>query len=386
MGRRKKNKGKGSKKQRAAEAAAKEAEANKLEEEAAKATATNTNNGFQGDPEDDPLGYFNIQIGPPGYIAAPPTTPKHVLVEGFKMMNPGGGEVLIDGCDLKLTHGSKYGLAGKNGSGKTTLLRNMKDYAIEDFPKHIRMLHVAQEQPRDESKVLDAVLNADEMRVQLEKEYERMEIYMEDCPDEEVQLCQLAIERLDELQGEINFDQGEKMAVKILTGLGFTPEMMQQTVCSLSGGWRMRVALAKALFVEPDYLLLDEPTNHLDFPTVLWLQQYLNRYEKTVIIVSHDRAFLNGVTTHIIHLHDQTLTYYKGNYDTFEVVREQELSRQQGEYDKCQLKIRTLEEFIKKYRDVANKKIKATSTEKGMEQRDSGQARARQVVQKKKRI
>jgi len=311
--------------------------------------------------ENDPkqlLKKYDIQIGPDGYVAAPPTTPKNIDIDNFKMMDPGGGRILLHPTDLKIVEGMKYGLIGKNGYGKTTLLRLMSGYQIEGFPAHIRMLLVKQEQERDDRSVIDAVLNADEFRVRLERETERMENYQAECPDEEADIVNKVMDVLYNMAEDVNYDQGEKEAHRILDGLGFTAAQKAVPVSSLSGGWRMRVALAKALFVKPDLLLLDEPTNHLDFPTVLWLQQYLKNYEKTVVVVSHDRTFLNQCITHVIHLHDQQLTYYKGTYNQFVKERERKIAERNSQHEKLMVQIRHLREFIEKYKDCGPKQEK----------------------------
>jgi len=148
----------------------------------------------------------------------------------------------------------------------------------------------------------------------------------------------------------------EAQAATILSGLQFTPEMQRQSTKSLSGGWRMRVALARALFVEPDVLLLDEPTNHLDLHAVLWLESFLkNKWAKTVVIVSHARSFLNEVCTDIIHLNGRKLTCYRGNYETFVKTAEDRMKSKRMEIEARQRKVDHMQQFVDKWRYNANR-------------------------------
>nr|KYP63230.1 ABC transporter F family member 4 [Cajanus cajan] len=214
---------------------------------------------------------------------------KDITIENFSVS--ARGKELMKNASVRISHGKRYGLVGPNGMGKSTLLKLLAWRKIP-VPKNIDVLLVEQEVVGDDKTALEAVVSANVELVKIRQE----------------------------LMGS---DAAEAQASKILAGLGFTKDMQGRPTKSFSGGWRMRISLARALFVQPTLLLLDEPTNHLDLRAVLWLEEYLCRWKKTLVVVSHDRDFLNTVCSEIIHLHDLKLHFYRGNFDDFESGYEQ---------------------------------------------------------------
>lgn len=166
---------------------------------------------------------------------------------------------------------------------------------------------------------------------------------------------------------EIDADEAESKACTILSGLSFTDEMMKTPTKAFSGGWRMRVSLARALFCNPDLLLLDEPTNHLDFHAVIWLEHFLANWKNTLVIVSHQRDFLNTVATDIIHLYNKKLNYYKGNYDAFEQIANNRIRQQKSEYEAQMAQRKHIQRFIDRFRFNAKRASLVQSRIKMME-------------------
>lgn len=245
---------------------------------------------------------------------------KDIKVDSFSVS--ARGKELLKNASVKISHGKRYGLVGPNGKGKSTLLKLLAWRKIP-VPKNIDVLLVEQEVVGDDRTALAAVVSANEELVKLRQEAQRLQdLCLEDGVDDEMESGEKLAEVYEKLQ-EIGSDAAEAQASKILAGLGFTKSMQGRPTKSFSGGWRMRISLARALFVQPTLLLLDEPTNHLDLRAVLWLEEYLGRWKKTLVVVSHDRDFLNSVCTDIIHLHDEKLHFYRGNFDAFESGYEQ---------------------------------------------------------------
>ncbi|XP_022786413.1 ATP-binding cassette sub-family F member 1-like [Stylophora pistillata] len=247
------------------------------------------------------------------------------------------GKDLFVNANLNITAGRRYGLVGPNGMGKTTLLTHIAARKLA-IPSNIDVLLCEQDVEASESPAFEVVLKADKKRLQLLEEEARL-VALSENGDE------AATEKLKEVYVEleaIGAASAESRVRRILAGLGFTTEMQQRPVNHFSGGWRMRVSLARALFMEPTLLMLDEPTNHLDLNAVIWLDNYLQNWKKTLLVVSHDQYFLDSVCTDIIHLDQQKLYYYRGNYDQFKKMYVQKVKEQEKAYNKQQKQIKDL--------------------------------------------
>ncbi|XP_048948460.1 ATP-binding cassette sub-family F member 1 isoform X6 [Canis lupus dingo] len=247
------------------------------------------------------------------------------------------GKELFVNADLYIVAGRRYGLVGPNGKGKTTLLKHISNRALS-IPPNIDVLLCEQEVVADETPAVQAVLRADTKRLKLLEEERRLQRQLEQGDD-------TAAERLEKVYEELRATgaaAAEAKARRILAGLGFDPEMQNRPTQKFSGGWRMRVSLARALFMEPTLLMLDEPTNHLDLNAVIWLNNYLQGWRKTLLIVSHDQGFLDDVCTDIIHLDAQRLHYYRGNYMTFKKMYQQKQKELLKQYEKQEKKLKEL--------------------------------------------
>jgi ATP-binding cassette subfamily F protein 3 len=268
------------------------------------------------------------------------------------------GRALLDGASAQIAFGWKVGLVGRNGTGKTTLLDLIRgelhlDGGEISLPKGARIGFVSQEAPGGDASPLELVLAADEERTRL------LEAVEGDHHDD-------GAAEIHERLLEIDAHAAPARAATILAGLGFDHEAQQRPMSAFSGGWRMRVALAAALFAEPDILLLDEPTNHLDLEAALWLAEFLRRYSKTLLLVSHDRQFLDDVVDHILHLAERKLTLYSGGYETFVRTRREALAQLQAQANRQQLERKHLQTFIDRFRAKASKARQAQSRVKAL--------------------
>ncbi len=268
------------------------------------------------------------------------------------------GRPLFEHATAAIPPGHKVGLVGRNGAGKTTLLRLISgelhpDDGAISFPKNARLAHVSQEAPGGPETLLETVLAAHTELAALTAEAETA-----DCPH-----------RIGEIHTrltDIDAHSAPARAARILSGLGFGEEAQARACAEFSGGWRMRVALAGALFAAPDILLLDEPTNYLDLEGALWLEDFIETYPHTVLIVSHDRDLLNKAVDSILHLHERRLAFYTGGYDRFEETR-REQQRLQLKLKKTQDDARKkMEAFVERFRAKATKAKQAQSRLKAL--------------------
>uniref|UniRef100_A0AAZ3QWB5 ATP-binding cassette sub-family F member 3 n=1 Tax=Oncorhynchus tshawytscha TaxID=74940 RepID=A0AAZ3QWB5_ONCTS len=265
-----------------------------------------------------------------------------------------GERSLLQGAELSLSTGRRYGLIGRNGLGKTTLLKMLASRSLR-VPAHITILHVEQEVAGDDTGALQSVLESDTVREGLLTEERLLNARIANGTAEGMETVRLS-EIYAKLE-EIEADKAPARASIILCGLGFSPKMQTQTTKEFSGGWRMRLALARALF----------PTNMLDVRAILWLENYLQTWQTTILVVSHDRNFLNAVVTDIIHLHSQRLESYRGDYENFVKTKEDRLKNQQREYE-AQFQYREhIQVFIDRFRYNANRAAQVQSKLKLLE-------------------
>lgn len=272
-----------------------------------------------------------------------------------------GGRVLFEKASMQIHPGWKVGLTGVNGAGKSTLFSALLGGLTPDEghlhrPQIWTVAHMAQEIKALNMSAIDFVLSGDEEYWSIQEKLA--------LPDQlsDTELAQLH-GRFDEIHGYT----APSKAAQLMAGLGFMQHQNQLLVSSFSGGWRMRLNLARTLMSRSDLLLLDEPTNHLDLDAILWLEDWLKAYAGTLILISHDRDFLDAITDHILHIENQQLTLYTGNYSTFETTRSERLAQQQQAYEKQQETRAHLQKFIDRFKAKATKARQAQSRIKMLE-------------------
>ncbi len=271
-------------------------------------------------------------------------------------------KVLLDSVSLTLNPGEKIGLVGRNGAGKSSLFALLNGSLHEDggdfsMPTQWRMAQVAQNMPETSQSATEFVLEGDTRLSSLREKLQKAEQEGDG----------LAIAQAHADLSDANAHDAPARAQALILGLGFQVSQLQRPVNSFSGGWRMRLQLARALMCPSDLLLLDEPTNHLDLDALVWLEAWLKRYEGTLIVISHDREFLDAVTQVTIHIEHAQLTRYGGNYSQFEELRAQQLTLQQSAFERQQAKIAHLQKFIDRFKAQATKARQAQSRVKALE-------------------
>ncbi|HTM59836.1 MAG TPA: ATP-binding cassette domain-containing protein [Burkholderiales bacterium] len=267
-----------------------------------------------------------------------------------------GAKILLEGTDLTLHQGERVGLIGANGSGKSSLFSLLQgelhsDKGDVELPAHWKIAHVAQETPALDRPATEYAIDGDTALRELEAK-----LAVAEAEDDGALMGELHAALAD-----ADAYTARSRAETLLLGLGFAKEELERPVASFSGGWRMRLNLAQALMCRSDLLLLDEPTNHLDLDAIVWLEDWLKRYPGTLIIVSHDRDFLDGVVETVVHIDSRKLRRYSGNYSSFEEQRAQGLVLQQAQFEKQQRERTHLQSFIDRFRAKATKAKQAQS-------------------------
>lgn len=269
-----------------------------------------------------------------------------------------GRKILFENVNITLHRGERIGVTGANGTGKTSLFGLMlsemqPDVGELDLPSNLEIAHVRQETPAYDCSAIDYVLQGD-------VELTRLNAEIANASEEALGQLYAKYEAIDGYSAQ-------SRAARLLHGLGFKAAQYTAEVQSFSGGWRMRLNLAQALMCRSDLLLLDEPTNHLDVEAVVWLEQWLRLYQGTLLLVSHDREFLDRVVNRIAHIEQQGITAYRGNYSDFEVQRAEKLAQQQAAFEKQQTELAHLQTFVDRFRAKATKAKQAQSRLKAME-------------------
>ncbi|MDH4556489.1 ATP-binding cassette domain-containing protein [Pseudomonas sp. BN417] len=273
-----------------------------------------------------------------------------------------GPQRLLEGAELTLHAGQRAGLIGANGAGKSSLFALLRGELGPDagdcqLPADWRIAHMRQEVDNLERLAVDYVLDGDQHLRQVQRDLAAAEASHDGT----------AIARLHSELDSADGYTADARARKLLAGLGFTSEQMDRRVGDFSGGWRMRLNLAQALMCPSELLLLDEPTNHLDLDAILWLEEWLKGYPGTLLLISHDRDFLDAVVDNVVHLEQRKLTLYRGGYSAFERTRAERLAQQQQAYEKQQAQRAHMEKFIARFKAQATKARQAQSRIKALE-------------------
>lgn len=273
-----------------------------------------------------------------------------------------GSKTLLHDTSLQIFAGQHVGIVGRNGCGKSSLFALLRgelqlDQGLAEVPRDWRIASVKQETPALDQAALDYVLDGDTELRALQRALQQAEANHEGEQ----------IGRLHDQLAAIGAYDAEARAATLLAGLGFQPEQIKQPVKAFSGGWRMRLNLAQALIARADLLLLDEPTNHLDVDAIFWLEDWLQRFPGTLLIISHDRDFLDASVGHILHIEHQRGQLYKGNYSSFERQRAEQLAQQQAQFEKEQTQRAHLQRYIDRFRYKASKAKQAQSRLKALE-------------------
>jgi ATP-binding cassette subfamily F protein 3 len=272
-----------------------------------------------------------------------------------------GTKIVLDNVNVNVNPGEKVGLVGRNGAGKSSLFallagRLQADAGDFEIPARWRLGEVAQHMPETDDSATDFVLQGDLPLMEAQRELEAAEA----AEDGE------AMAHAHMMIGEAGGFDARARAQALLLGLGFKTTQVDEPVNSFSGGWRMRLQLARALMCPADLLLLDEPTNHLDLDALVWLEAWLQRFQGTIVMISHDREFLDAITGVTIHLDEGTLTRYGGNYSTFEEMRAERMSQQQAAHGRQQERVAQLQRFIDRFKAKASKAKQAQSRVKAL--------------------
>src|SRR5690606_37943092 len=273
-----------------------------------------------------------------------------------------GSKVLLDKTSVTLTPGEKVGLVGRNGAGKSSLFAMLNGTLHEDsgefsIPSQWRMSQVAQDMPETEQSATDFVVEGDTVLLAAQAE-----VAASEASDDGMRMAHAYMALHD-----AGAHDAAARAQALILGLGFSVAELDRPVNSFSGGWRMRLQLARALMCPSDLLLLDEPTNHLDLDALVWLEAWLKNYPGTMVVISHDREFLDAVTNVTLHIDHGALVRYGGNYSKFEDMRAEQMLLQQAAHAKQQEKMAHLQKFIDRFKAKASKAKQAQSRVKALE-------------------